>query len=73
MQIVAKAGVIEPTLPAKNSEISLRVAQCQLMIWEIFSKAQQKANSCKYQKCVKNMKLAISNLLTTSAAETSHH
>lgn len=34
--MVAKIGVIEHTLTAKNSETSLRAVHCQLMVWEIF-------------------------------------
>lgn len=34
--MVAKIAVTEHTLPVKNSEISLRVVHCQLMVREIF-------------------------------------
>lgn len=38
-----------------------------------FSKMRYVAISYKYQECVKNMELAISNLLSTSGAEISDH
>lgn len=67
--------MIEHLLPEKKAPVEYPSVSLLLTdsMENDFSKVQNLAISYKYQKCVKNMKLAISNLLTTSGAEISGH